>query len=83
MVRMADLRDRDVVNVNDGKRLGMISDIEIDVESGRIKAIVIPGGGGFIGVLSRKHDLVIPWDHIIKVGIDTILVDYPLDMIMD
>ena len=83
MVRMADLRDRDVVNVNDGKRLGIISDIEVDVDRGRIKAIVIPGTGGFMGVLSRRHDLVIPWDQIVKVGVDTILVDYPVDMSMD
>jgi YlmC/YmxH family sporulation protein len=83
VVRMADLRDRDVVNVNDGKRLGIISDIEVDVERGRIRAIVIPGTGGFMGVLSRKHDLIISWDQIVKVGVDTILVDYPVDTILD
>lgn len=82
MVRMADLRDRDVVNVNDGKRLGIIQDIEVDVENGKIRAIVIPGTGGFMGVLGRKQELVIPWNQIIKVGVDTILVDYPVD-IMD
>ena len=83
MVRMADLRDRDVINVNDGKRLGIINDIDVDVESGRIKAIIVPGPGGFMGVLSRKHELVIPWDYIVKVGVDTILVDFPLDTIID
>ena len=83
VVRMADLRDRDVVNVNDGKRLGVINDIEVDVENGKIKAIVIIGTGGFMGVLGRKHDLIIPWDNIIKIGIDTILVECPLEMIID
>ena len=79
-MRINDLRDRDVVNVNDGKRLGVINDLDIDIESGNIKAIIIPGAGGFMGVLGRKQDLTIPWEKIVKVGVDTILVDYPMDM---
>lgn len=79
MVRISDLRDRDVVNVNDGKRLGVISDVDVDIENGKLKAIIIPGAGGFMGVLGKKHDLVIPWDKIVKVGVDTILVDYPVE----
>ena len=79
MARINDLRDRDVVNVNDGKRLGDISDVDLDIENGTVKAIVIPGAGGFMGVLGKKADLVIPWDKIVKVGVDTILVDYPVE----
>lgn len=78
-IRIGDLRDRDVVNINDGKRLGLINDIELDVESGTIKAIIIPGAGGFMGVLGRKQDLVISWDKIVKVGVDTILVDFHVE----
>ncbi|HHU75588.1 MAG TPA: YlmC/YmxH family sporulation protein [Firmicutes bacterium] len=78
-MRINDLRDRDVVNVNDGKRLGIIHDLDIDIESGNIKAIIIPGGGGLMGVLGRRQDLVIPWVKIVKVGVDTILVDLPLE----
>jgi YlmC/YmxH family sporulation protein len=79
VVRISDLRDRDVINVNDGKRLGIISDIDLDLENGKIKAIVLPGPGGFMGVLGRKNDLVIPWEKIRKIGVDTILVDYPVE----
>ncbi len=78
-MRLTDLRDRDVVNVNDGKRLGVISDVELDVEQGTVKAIIIPGAGGLRGVLGKKNELLIPWDKIIKVGLDTILVDFPVD----
>ncbi|MDO9534545.1 MAG: YlmC/YmxH family sporulation protein [Bacillota bacterium] len=80
MVRMSDLRDRDVINVNDGKRLGVIIDIDMDIENGRVKAIVLPGSGGFMGVIGRKNDLVIPWEKIVKIGVDTILVDYTVEM---
>ncbi len=79
MVRIGDLRDRDVVNVNDGRRLGVISDVDIDVENGTVKAIIIPGSGGFMGVIGRKHDITISWDKIVRVGVDTILVDFPAD----
>ncbi len=78
-IRIGDLRDRDVVNINDGKRLGLINDIELDVESGTIKAIIIPGAAGFMGVLGRKQDLVISWEKIVKVGVDTILVDFHVE----
>ncbi len=78
-MRLTDLRDRDVVNVNDGKRLGVISDVELDVEQGAVKAIIIPGAGGLRGVLGKKNELLIPWDKIIKVGLDTILVDFPVE----
>ncbi|NLX90081.1 MAG: YlmC/YmxH family sporulation protein [Firmicutes bacterium] len=78
-MRINELRDRDVVNVNDGKRLGVINDLDIDIENGKIKAIIVPGTGGFMGVLGRKQDLTIPWEKIVKIGVDTILVDYPLE----
>ncbi len=79
-MRINELRDRDVVNVNDGKRLGVIHDLDIDIENGKIKALIIPGAGGFMGVLGRRQDLIIPWEKIVKVGVDTILVDYPVDI---
>ena len=80
MVRIGDLRDRDVVNVNDGKRLGIINDVDLDIDNGVVKAIIVPAGGGFMGVIGRKQDLIIPWDKIVKVGVDTILVDYPVEL---
>ncbi len=79
MVRVSDLRDRDVINVNDGKRLGIISDIDLDLENGKVKAIILPGHGGFMGVIGRKNDLIIPWERVKKIGIDTILVDCPIE----
>lgn len=79
MARMGELRDRDVVNVNDGRRIGVIHDIDINVEKGTIKAVIIPGSGGIMGVIGKKADMVIPWEKVVKVGIDTILVDYPVE----
>ena len=56
MVEISDLRAREVVNVVDGRRLGLIKDIEVDMEEGKITAIVLPGDGGgrFLGFSQRK-----------------------------
>lgn len=71
----SDLKLKEVVNILDGKRLGAITDIEIDVEQGRLTAIVVPGQGKFLGLFGRNEDIVIPWDKIQKIGLDVILVE--------
>ncbi len=66
---------KEVINIIDGKRLGAITDIEIDAESGRLTAIVVPGNGKFLGLFGRNEDVVIPWEKINKIGLDVILVE--------
>ncbi|CVK17724.1 MULTISPECIES: YlmC/YmxH family sporulation protein [Sporomusa] len=75
MLKTSDLKLKEVINVIDGKRLGNITDIEIDVETGRLTAIVVPGVGKFLGLFGRNEDVVIPWDKINKIGMDVILVE--------
>ena len=77
MIRISQLREREVVNVNDGRRLGTIRDLELDLEKGTVKAIIVPAAGRIWGKLSRTQSHIIPWDKIVKIGIDTILVDHP------
>lgn len=73
--RIADLRQKEVINVTDGRRLGFVSDVEIDLESGRIDAIVIPGEGRLFGFIGKDNEFIIPWEKIKKIGEDIILVD--------
>ena len=77
MIRVSDLRQRDVVNVVDGRRLGMIKDFHLDVGEGRIRAIVLPGMGKFLGLWGKNDDVEVPWEKIIKIGVDVILVEIP------
>lgn len=69
-----DFRDKEVINVCDGRRLGYVSEIEFDVCDGRITAIVVCAEGGLLGV-KKGEELVVPWDKIQKIGEDIILVD--------
>ena len=68
-----DFRDKEVVNVCDGRKLGCISEIEFDVCEGKITAIIIYGKKGVFG--KGEEDIVIPWCKIEKIGDDIILVN--------
>lgn len=76
MNRTSDFRQKEVINISDGKRLGFVHDVEINLESGRLDAIVIPGEGRFFGLFGKDNEYVIPWSKIKKIGEDIILVEF-------
>lgn len=76
MLKLSDLRERDIVNVADGRRIGVVGDLEIDVESGRITAVVVPGAARFLGLFGSEGDYRIPWTDIVTIGEDVILVKH-------
>jgi len=73
--RMSDFRNKQVVCVKNGCVFGFVSDIEVDTNEGKLKAIVIQGRLRFLGVLGREDDIVIPWEEISVVGKETVLVN--------
>ncbi len=76
MLRAGDLRQKEVINITDGKRLGFVNDVEINFSAGFIDAIIVPGPGRFLGIFGKAEDYVIPWKDIVRVGDDIILVEY-------
>lgn len=74
MLKISEFQTKDVINMIDGKKLGTVSDLEIDLQQGRVDAIVCPGPGKFFGLFSSGQDIVIPWRNIVKIGADVILV---------
>lgn len=75
--RIADLRYKEIISVEDGTRYGYVGDMEIDLETGRVKALVVPGRRRFFGLLGREEDKYIPWNAISRFGEDIILVARP------
>jgi YlmC/YmxH family sporulation protein len=75
MVKLSDLRTREVINVLDGKRLGNIIDIELDIERGRVLALLLPGQAKGWGMFSKREEIIVPWDQIVRIGRDVILVE--------
>lgn len=74
MSKISEFQSKDVVNVADGKMLGHIGDLDIDMTSGKIESLVIPGNGKMMGLFGRESDIVISWQNIIRIGTDVILV---------
>ncbi|HHV19840.1 MAG TPA: YlmC/YmxH family sporulation protein [Thermoanaerobacterales bacterium] len=77
MMKTSDLRQREVINITDGKRLGFVADLDIDLEKGVIKSIIIPGQNRVFNIFSKIGDYVIPWEQIKTIGSDVILVELP------
>ena len=67
-----ELRQKDVVSIHDGRKLGRIIDLVFS-PSGRVKGIVAPYGRRFL--LFRSQEVYIPYGNIKTIGEDIILVD--------
>lgn len=72
--RIADLKNKQVVCVKNGAILGFISDVEFNTTTGKMESIVIFGRPRFFGLFGRTDDIVIPWNEIVVIGGETILV---------
>lgn len=76
-MRIGELAGKEIININDGIRLGIIgeTDMNIDRESGAIKAIILPRKGNLINFWLDKQQIIIPWDRVRKVGYEVLIVD--------
>ena len=73
---VTDMREKEVINLSDGCRLGHVCDVEIDTCSGSLVAIIIWGRSKAFGLLGKYEDIKICWNDIKVIGDDTILVDF-------
>lgn len=73
--RIAELRYKEVISVEDGARYGYVGDMEVDLDSGQVRALVVPGKRRFFGLFGREEDKVIPWNAVKRFGEDIILVE--------
>lgn len=72
---LRELKYKEVISVSDGSRYGYVGDVEIDLESGQVRSLVIPGQARFFGLFGRREDTVVPWDEVRRFGEDIILVE--------
>ena len=75
--RVSELRYKEIINVSDGSRYGWVGDVEVDLDSGQVRALVVPGRLRLFGLLGREEDRVFPWEAVRRFGADTILVETP------
>ena len=75
MISTQDIKNKEVINIYDGKSLGFVEDIEVNLERGTIEGIIVPEPRGFFSFFGRTGEQVIRWRDIKRIGDDVILVD--------
>lgn len=76
VLKNSELKTKDVIDINSGKRLGYISDVDIEIDKGQIKAFVIPAHQNRLyNFFLKKNDQIINWEEIKLIGEDVILVE--------
>ncbi len=75
VMRLSELRDKEVINICSGRRLGCIVDVEINICSGEVEAVIIPGPGKICGFLGTDCEYVIPFACVRKIGPDIVIVE--------
>lgn len=73
--RLQELRKKEVINANNGCRIGYVDDLEIDTKCARVVALIVYGRPRLFGLFGKADDCYIPWDKIRLIGEDAILVD--------
>ena len=73
-MRISELKQKEVINAEDCRRLGFVGDVDFDLCTGELTALIVPGPGCFCGFLGREKEYVIPFCDICQVGDDIILV---------
>lgn len=70
---LEDIKRLQVVAINTGTILGYIKDFKIDLNSFRIKSLILPLKN--YSIFSKINSMEIPWENIKKIGEDVILVE--------
>lgn len=74
-MRICELKQKEVINVKDCRRLGYVGDVDFDICTGCMLALIVPGPGCFCGFLGREKEYIIPFCDICQIGDDIILVE--------
>ncbi len=75
MARGIDFKQKEVININDGKILGFVIDVQADFERGEIHSIIVAKTGKIFNNINSKSNVTIEWKDIKKIGEDVILVE--------
>ena len=76
--KFTELHCKEVICIFDGRRLGFVSDVVMEVPEGRVLSVVVPAPIRF-PQFGHRDEYLIPWECIKKIGPDIILVDIKPD----
>ena len=73
-MRLSELQNKDVININTGIKVGNIIDVKINGETGKIESFLLEKKK-FSSFFSNNDEIEIYFDQINKIGEDVILVE--------
>lgn len=68
------IRSMEVVDISTGSKLGYVKDFKVDIDKNKILSIFLPPSNNKKW-FSKEDDIEIPWNKIVKIGVDVIIVD--------
>ena len=74
-MRICELREKEVINICDGEKLGNVCDIEFEERTGKIIALIIPGPCKILGIIGRDQEYIIPYECVQRIGSDVVVVE--------
>lgn len=74
-LKFTQIQCKEVICIDDGRRLGFIEDVEVEMPEGKICALIVPGPCKYLGLWGRRDCFCIPWHCVRKIGPDIVLVD--------
>lgn len=75
MFKTSELRDKEIIDIKTGKKLGNMIDVEVNLEEGKIEGFIMPGESKGFRIFSKEVEIYVPWSSVKKIGTDVILVD--------
>lgn len=66
------MRNMEIIDIITGAKMGFIKDFKIDCEENTIIALILPGETK--SWFGKEDEKEIPWENIVKIGTDVILV---------
>ncbi|WP_066507458.1 YlmC/YmxH family sporulation protein [Abyssisolibacter fermentans] len=76
-MRLTKMAGKEILNINNGSRLGIIgnSDLLIDEKTGKIISLLVPDNGSQFIMFNDRSEIEIPWEAIKKIGNDMLIID--------
>ncbi|WP_195939869.1 YlmC/YmxH family sporulation protein [Romboutsia sp. 1001713B170131_170501_G6] len=83
MLRVSDIMEKEIINIKNGKRMGFITDINLDINEGKVMSFTVSGDGGRSLFSRGDEGQVIFFNDILKIGCDTIIVNIGSELNID
>ena len=67
------IRSMEVVDISTGSKLGYVRDYNVYLSNNKVVSIFLPSTSK--GWFAKEDDIEIPWEKVIKIGVDVLIVD--------